>query len=267
MKKGVLAWGAIVIVLLFGITVVASCEQPFARKPIEITSDLEFTEENGVVAGTGKVNDPYIIEGWKIDAGYHDYGIRIHRTESAFVIRNVEISGAAKAAIYLSYVSNGHIEDCELVGNWIGITLNYASLNRIRGCTLASNADGIHLRFSSDNQVLSNKIEGNEYVAMWLYASNTNEIIGNVLEGSHMGVYLDLGSEGNSLYENAFLNNVHNAHSDELNQWDCNQEGNYWSDYKGIDANKDGIGDSPYVITSDGDQDNFPLFVAPVSRY
>ncbi len=266
MKKGMLAGGVIVIVLLFGITVAASCEQPFSRKPIEITSDLEFSEENGVVEGSGTVDDPYIIENWKIDAGYYDYGIRIHRTTRAFVIRNVEISGAAKAGIYLSYVSNGHIEDCELGGNWIGITLNFASYNRVSGCTFASNTEGIHLRFSSDNQILSNAIYGNDYAAIWLYASNTNEIVGNLLAESHMGVYLDLGSEGNLVYQNTFLDNVHNAHSDQPNQWDCNQEGNYWFDYKGIDANEDGIGDSPYIINSNGDQDNFPLFVSPAAK-
>lgn len=266
MRKSILVGCTIAFLLLFGIVVVASCENVFARKPIEITSDYEFTSKNGVVAGSGTADDPYVIEGWQIDAGYHDYGIRIHRTTRAFVIRNVEISGAAKAGIYLSHVTRGIVQDCNLSGNWIGITLNFASFNRITGCRLSSNVEGIHLRFSNDNQILSNTIDGNEYAAIWLYTSNTNEIIGNVFAGSHMGVYLDLGSESNLLYKNTFLDNIHNAHSDEPNQWDCNQKGNYWFDYRGIDANSDGIGDSPYVITSHGDQDNFPLIVAPSAR-
>ena len=36
-----------------------------------------------------------------------------------------------------------------------------------------------------------------------------------------------------------------------------NYLGNYWSDYKGSDADKDGIGDTPYII--DGDKDEYPL--------
>lgn len=78
-----------------------------------------------------------------------------------------------------------------------------------------------------------------------------------------MGVYLDLGSQGNLLYHNTFLDNLHNAHSDDLNQWDYEGEGNYWFNYVGIDADENGIGDSPYVIASDSDQDNFPLLRAP----
>lgn len=264
MNMGRVASWTIVLSILVGIVVAASCKDACDRGPIEIASDYEFTAGNGVVGGSGTVDNPYVIEGWRIDAGYYDYGIRIHGTSRAFVIRDVKISGAAKAGIFLSYVQRGLIQDCELVGNWIGITLNFASFNRITGCVLASNTEGIHLRFSSDNQILSNTIDGNDYAAIWLFASNTNEMIDNVLVGSHMGVYLDLGSEGNLLYDNSFLDNIHNAHSDRLNLWDCRQVGNYWFDYNGIDADGDGIGDSPYVINSDGDQDNFPLFVAPL---
>ena len=263
MRKGALLSCTAALLCLIGIVVAASGGDLQDRNPIVITSDYEFTAKNGVVAGSGTVDDPYIIEGWQIDAGYHDYGIRIDRTSRYFVIRNVEISGAAKAAIFLSYVRNALVQDCKLTGNWIGITLNFASYNRVSGCTLASNAEGIHLRFSRDNQVLSNAIYGNDYAAIWLYASNTNEIVGNFLAESHMGVYLDLGSEGNLLYKNTFLDNVHNAHSDQPNQWDYEGEGNYWFSYVGIDADENGIGDSPYVIASDSDQDNFPLLRAP----
>jgi len=263
MRKGALLSCTAALLCLIGIVVAASGGDLQDRNPIVITSDYEFTAKNGVVAGSGTVDDPYIIEGWQIDAGYHDYGIRIDRTSRYFVIRNVEISGAAKAAIFLSYVRNALVQDCKLTGNWIGITLNFASYNRVSGCTLASNAEGLHLRFSRDNQVLSNAIYGNDYAAIWLYASNTNEIVGNFLAESHMGVYLDLGSEGNLLYKNTFLDNVHNAHSDQPNQWDYEGEGNYWFNYVGIDADENGIGDSPYVIASDSDQDNFPLLRVP----
>ena len=262
MRKGALASCALVLLLLIGIVVASSGSNLLERNPILITNDYEFTAQNGVVAGSGTVDDPYIIEGWRIDAGYHECGIRIERTTRHFVIRDLEVSGAKKAAIFLSYVRNGLVEDCNLMGNGVGIILNFASLNRIKGCILENNTDGIHLYFSDNNQILSNTIEYNE-TAIWLQASNTNEVIGNTIAINHMGIYLDLGSEGNILHSNTFLDNIHNAHSADVNQWDYKGKGNYWFDYEGFDANEDGIGELPYIIKSAGDQDNFPLLVAP----
>ena len=262
MRRGAFLTGIVVLFLLIGVIVVAVNGDTIKRDPIVITSNYEFTTENGVVGGSGTLDDPYIIAGWKIDAGYSDYGIRVHRTDRAFIIRNVTISGATKAAISLSYVRNAQIETCDLTGNWIGITLSFSSLTRISRCRIASNTDGIHFYFSHDNWILQNMIEKND-TATWLDASNENEIIGNTLVENYMGIYLDLGSEGNLVYRNTFLDNIHNAHSVDVNRWDEAGEGNYWAGYCVVDADENGVWDFPYVIRSDGDQDNFPLVNRP----
>ncbi|GAG31684.1 unnamed protein product, partial [marine sediment metagenome] len=45
------------------------------------------------------------------------------------------------------------------------------------------------------------------------------------------------------------------------NLWDNGTTGNYWDDYLGVDADNDGIGDTPYLITgSGGSVDNFPIW-------
>jgi len=45
---------------------------------------------------------------------------------------------------------------------------------------------------------------------------------------------------------------------DSTNVWDDGRKGNYWSNYTGQDLNEDGIGDNPYVIDVNN-QDNHPL--------
>ena len=249
--------------LLVLISAVAFAGEGVEHRAIVISNDYEFTVENGVCSGSGTLNDPYIIENWIIDAGYDNYGIRIHSTARAFIIRNVKISGAAKSAVYLSYVKNGKIEDCVFEANWVGVTLNFSSINRIAGCTFSDNTDGIRFYFSSSNQILANTFEDNE-AAIWLDASNNNELIGNYIADGYTGVYLNLDSEANYIVGNAFVNNVRHAYTDDPNIWDDGIEGNYWDGFKAIDADKDGIWDSPLRISIDGNQDNFPLMTHPL---
>lgn len=45
------------------------------------------------------------------------------------------------------------------------------------------------------------------------------------------------------------------------NIWDYDFEGNFWSNYMGVDGNKDGVGDTPYVIDSKN-VDLYPLIEA-----
>jgi parallel beta-helix repeat protein len=249
--------------LLVVVSTIAFAADGVAHDAIVITNDYEFTAENGVCSGSGTLADPYVIEDWTIDAGYDDYGIKIHGTTKAFIIRNVEISGAGKSAIYLSYVKNGTIEDCQFVANWAGVTLNYSSLNQISDSTFSDNTDGIHFTFSSKNQILANTFGEND-CAIWLDASDDNQLTGNYIADGYTGLYLNLDSENNTIVKNAFVNNVHHAHADDPNIWDDGSIGNYWGGFSAIDANGDGIWDAPYVISNEGGLDDYPLMTHPL---
>ena len=261
MKRGAVLGFTVLLLVLLGTAALAN--DRIEHSAIEITNDYEFTVENGVCSGEGTLDNPYVIEGWVIDAGYDEYGIRVHGTSRAFIIRNVEISGAAKSAVYLSYVQNAYIEDCLFEGNWAGVTLNFSKFNRVSGCTFSSNTDGIHTYFSHANQILANAFDRNDS-AIWLDASNENEVVGNYVSESHMGIYLNLGSELNLIVGNALVANLHHAYTDDPNLWDDGSEGNYWDGFSGLDTDENGIWDAPYRISNDGDQDNFPLVSHPL---
>jgi len=261
MKKGAVLGCTVFLFVILG--VLAAADDLPAHRAIVITNDHEFTVENGVCSGSGTAEDPYVIDYWLIDAGLDDYGISIHGTTRYFVIRDVEITGAAKAGIYLSYVQNGTIEDCILEANWTGITLNFSSFNKIADSLLSTNMDGIHTYFSHNNQISACTFEGND-TAVWLDASNENRISANLIADSHMGVYLNLGSAENTVISNAFVDNLHDAYTDNPNAWDDGASGNYWHGFSAIDADGNGIWDVPYQISSDGDQDNFPLVGHPL---
>ena len=85
--------------------------------PIYILNDNEFTPENGVIAGSGTKDDPYIIANLIIRAsgdtpynGFGTVGIFIANTTKYFIIRNVTVFGG-DFGIILDNVSNFVIED------------------------------------------------------------------------------------------------------------------------------------------------------------
>ena len=75
-----------------------------------------------------------------------------------------------------------------------------------------------------------------------------------------MNFGITVSADYNLIYKNYFYDNgLFNAANNGKNKWDNGVIGNYWDDYAGVDANDDGIGDTPYIIFGIG-QDNFPIW-------
>lgn len=91
------------------------------RGPIYINGNENFTEENGVIGGSGIQEDPYVISGWILDMHREQYlqPIKIVNTTAYFVIKNCYVGNArlypewppAGCAILLKNVSNARIEN------------------------------------------------------------------------------------------------------------------------------------------------------------
>jgi parallel beta-helix repeat protein len=129
-----------------------------------------------------------------------------------------------------------------------GILLAQATNCTVKNLNLSRNHEGMLLFNSNNNTILNNWIADNSVAAI-VYSSNQN-----------------------AFYHNSFLNNTKQILSQYLsgtnqpfgpsgfstNNWDNGLEGNFWSDYNGTDSNRNGIGDSPYVIDANN-QDRYPL--------
>lgn len=91
--------------------------------PINIQNNNDFTEENGVIGGSGTEEDPFIIEGWEINGS--GYGIRIYHTTSYFIVRNCRLTGVLAIEFY--DVKFGAISTIITDGNDIGAYVRSSS--------------------------------------------------------------------------------------------------------------------------------------------
>ena len=167
----------------------------------------------------------------------------------------------------------------EIIGNTIeslpndGISLCDCRYNNIiKFNNISSTLKGIDIgTYSSKNIIESNNLVNNSY---GIHLSGTdllgfvpnNVIFDNNIVENNYGIYIRVSdyygySNDSLIYHNNFINNTQNAYDECNNSWDNGYPsgGNFWDDYTGNDIDGDGIGDIPYNISGEINQDRYPL--------
>ena len=178
------------------------------------------------------------------------------------------------------------VEDQELNDASVGINVVFSSNIAIRNNTCSNNNyAGIFLDGSSNSSISHNDCSNNRAGWSFIYSygicldgSDNNIISRNNCSSNRDGICIKC-SRSNVIHLNNFINSMNNVNSyTSVNIWNstskinytyrektfANYLGNYWDDYTGSDSDKDGIGDSPYRISSDAD--NYPLMM-PFENY
>ena len=143
-----------------------------------------------------------------------------------------------------------------------GIYIRKSNCNTLSGNTASNNAGGGIFLIECNSSTLSGNIANtNGIYGIDVFYSNNNTLSGNTVNKNSYGILLDTGNN-NVIYKNTFINNGANAEDNGIdNHWDNGTVGNYWDNYRGVDANDDGIGDTPYIIQGTaGSQDNYPIW-------
>jgi len=228
------------------------------------------------------------ISGNSMSDNYNGVWSRLNSTEN--VISGNNITANTNAGINLHYSHDNTISGNDVTNNWRGIDLRGSSNNTLSGNTVTGNEEGINAGGALVNSVfvrsMNNTILGNSIVnntngvaiigvlftisrnhiaensqyGITLDAASSNTISANDILNNNLGVFYDGLCDNNTAYHNNFIDNLEHVEVSpgDVDAWDNGVEGNYYSDYAGVDLNHDGIGDTPYVLDANN-TDNFPL--------
>jgi len=195
-----------------------------------------------------------------------NYGIYMNNCTKNTVIENYlyrNIYGIVDSSGFdNSLLENTVIENT--IGIGIGPSVNITiAMNDVIGSTW-----GIMIQNLNHSIILNNNISQSGDFGIYLAGYSMSESINNtisqntIMNTNETGLGLNNLTKDNLIFDNEFIDNSLNAQDNgTFNLWDNGSIGNYWDDYAGVDANDDGIGDTPYIILGTaGSQDNLPIW-------
>lgn len=185
-------------------------------------------------------------------------GIRVGNSSQNVTLENNNIV-ANGFGIAISSTRKIVIANNNISGNaYPGITIiNSSNISIFKNVVKSNFNSGINLTDSNNNTFWGNTVSNNIY-GVWSSNSRNNSFFGNTFSNSLRGAYLTQ-SNGSTFFHNNFIQNTqHVRNVNSTNNWDNGAEGNYWSNYTGVDSNQDGIGETHHIIDSNN-TDNYPL--------
>ena len=241
--------------LIAGLSRIAGAEDSISiRSDGSVEGTDKIQREGDIYTFTGHIytsilagRDNIVVDGAGHSLQGAGSGVGINVTGSNVVIKNLQIVHFDSGINLVS--SNNTISGTSITNNGDGITV-VSTNNTITGNYITANKKGIGINYASNNTIIENTIANNEVGILFL---------------THIDKELN-----NIIYHNNFINNAKQVDQRQepsylstlVNIWDNGEEGNYWSDYLGKDANGDGIGDTKYYIGA-STPDFYPL-MAPV---
>lgn len=204
-------------------------------------------------------NEIYSHRGWAVE---------LHASSGNKVTNNCISNVSALDGIRLMFSSGNsltgnNITACEHSGIllWHDCDNNTATRNNIHlsGSLGVIHGHGVEILLSHNNTFADNVISNGDNQGLVAIESSDTNIVGNLVVSNRKGIVLRESIRSHVHHNNIINNSEQQGYDDTAESfWDNGCEGNYWSDYDGVDSDEDGVGDTPYII--DGNNiDHCPL--------
>ena len=200
--------------------------------------------------------------------------------------QNIHLEGTEAGQIILANCQDIALEDLRFYNSGIPILLAFTDNSSIQSSIMSGCLLGIDLEFSNNTSIFNCEFTGNIWEGIYAFSSANCSIYENRISNNNPGINMESSidcliaqnniefnspagiilneSERISIYHNNIFQNNNQAldNKGSENYWDHGYPdgGNFWSDYSGTDGDLDGIGDTPYIIDIDS-QDNYPLIM------
>jgi parallel beta-helix repeat protein len=178
--------------------------------PIKINNNTDFANQAAIESwpGSGTPLDPYIIEGYSINATKAEDAISISNTNVSFEVRGNYLYNAS-TGVDLDNVTNGVIRDNIILNNDDGILIWHSSNGNntiLRNKISHDSWDGICIFYSSNNLISYNTISDMEGDGIYLKDSDWNIIDNNTISEIfwYDGISID-SSNNNSINDNTIF--------------------------------------------------------------
>ena len=236
-------------------------ENPVVNKSVSLIGEDRDTTVIDVTAGLKVQSNNVTIAGFTIYDGYDGISLAANYCN----ISGNKITNTTHGIVVFGYKNSITGNIFESIGLSSAIQLNFANRNFISKNYIDSCVEGIQIwQNSNNNTITENTITNCQDTAINFQYSNDNMMIGNNISLSGLGTSI-YASNNNTISNNNYFKNAvqFSANEDYYLTWGGNRSintinRNYWSNYNGTDANRDGIGDTPFIIDS-YNKDNNPI--------
>ncbi|WP_369582984.1 nitrous oxide reductase family maturation protein NosD, partial [Kingella oralis] len=145
--------------------------------------------------------------------------------------------------VHYMYTNDSQIEGNIVSNSKIGYAIMFSTNIKLRDNVSYNNIDqGIMLNYANDSIIDGNAVEKSPK-CVYLYNANNNQFTRNHFEGCEIGIHFSGAAEGNTIRENAFVNNhiqIKYVGTRFVDWAEGQKYGNYWSDNSAFDLDGDG---------------------------